>query len=282
MGCTSSGPVEPRAPPEPVPDLASLLKTRIEPIAGEPRLTADSDKFASTDEALQLIFRNIGRSEKGNTFQLETYNDELFHGLQIHPAKPGLGIKKRLEDLVFLHYETVADQALGFAIKNVSKGLNYFLILSPQPIQEGQKAVSFEGPTFCPTMYPYAAVEFNLHSTVASVRIMGQSKDDEPLYTIRQCNSKVWVIKRHKIGVCAAVESVRGVAKLTCYRVLFCAGTDPALLSLLITCIDSFVDTSKSQHWKFHNNHKNPIETIDWPKLDGATEEKLFGRGGLK
>ncbi|KAL7569665.1 hypothetical protein ACA910_008319 [Epithemia clementina (nom. ined.)] len=279
MGCVKSVPAEPRAPPEPVPKLELLLKTKVEPIEGEPQLTKGGDNFTSSDEALQLIFRNIGRSPKGNTFQLETYNDELFHNLQIHPAKPGVGLKKRMEDLVYLHYEKMHSKAVAFAIKNVPKGLNYFLILSPDPVREGQKPVSFEGPTFCPTMYPYATVEFNLETTVAAVRLVGEKAGDEPLYTMRECNAKVWVIKRHDVGVCAAIESGRGVGKLTCYRVVFCAGTDPAFMCLLVSCIDSFLDTAKSQFWKFYDKN-NSSDRIDWPKLDSGLEAKLFGRGG--
>lgn len=277
MGCKASVPVE-KAKPEPVPDYATLLKTKIHPIAGEPQLTSGEDSFVDEDAALSLIFRQIGASNKGNTFQIETYEDSLFNRLQIHPAKPGIGVKKRLEDLIFLHYENI-EKALGFAIKNVPRGLNFFMILSPTPLGKAQKPANFEGPPFCKVMYPYASVEFNLETNVASVKVAGQGKGDPPLYTIRQCNAKVWVIKRRDI-VCAAIESVRGMAKLSCYKVLLCAGTDPALMSLLASCIDSFLETAKTQYWTFYDKSV-PFKSIDWPQLDEELEEKLFGRKGF-
>lgn len=280
MGCTSSAP-EAKADPEPVPTLQSLLKIKVVPLPGEPQLTTGEDNYTSADTGLQLIFRGVNRGAKGNSFQLENYHDELFHRLLISPAKPGLGIRNRMEQLVFAHYEGVENASLGFAIHNVPKGLNYFAILSPKPMHEGAKQVPFQGPEFCPVMYPYATIEFNIKTTVASVSITGHGKDDDPLYTMRQCNPKVWVIKRLNVGPCAAIERVRGIGKLSCYRVLYCAGTDPVFMGLLTSVIDAFLEEAKTQGWKFFPKNA-PTKNINWPQLDKKVEEKLFGRGGLK
>ena len=67
-----------------------------------------------------------------------------------------------------------------------------------------------------------------------------------PLFTMRQCNKRVWVIKRRDTTVYAAVESVRGVdSSLSCYKVLVCTGVDPSFVSLLISCIQSFSEVSE-------------------------------------
>jgi len=120
-------------------------------------------------------------------------HDAIFHELQIHPAKPGIGVKKRLEDLVFLHREK-GQEPIAYAIKNVPAGLNCYMILSPTPLRDGQKPTKFESP-FGPT-YPYANIEFNPKTKVVSVHLTGQGRDQDPVYTMRQCNPKVWVIRK--------------------------------------------------------------------------------------
>eukprot|EP00523_Entomoneis_sp_CCMP467_P004511 CAMPEP_0168757212 /NCGR_PEP_ID=MMETSP0724-20121128/21050_1 /TAXON_ID=265536 /ORGANISM="Amphiprora sp., Strain CCMP467" /LENGTH=281 /DNA_ID=CAMNT_0008806015 /DNA_START=15 /DNA_END=860 /DNA_ORIENTATION=- len=280
MGCAASTPVVEKAPPEPLPTLASLQA--VELLEGEPPLTSGEDNFTSNDQVQQLIFRNIQQSSKGSTFQLETYEDALFHKLQIHPSKPGLGVKKRLEDLVHMHYEGQLEQPLAFCSKNPSKGLNYFLIMSPKPLREGQQPMKkLEGPTFCPNVYPYARVEFDLQEQIGKVHLVGERAGDPPLYTIHQCNPKVWVVKRQKIGPCAAMEQVHGIAKLTCYRVAFGAGTDPVLMSLFNVCIDMFLQAAKTQRWNFcPAAQRRNVQSVDWEPLDAATATKLFGRRG--
>eukprot|EP00522_Entomoneis_paludosa_P016880 CAMPEP_0172464096 /NCGR_PEP_ID=MMETSP1065-20121228/49350_1 /TAXON_ID=265537 /ORGANISM="Amphiprora paludosa, Strain CCMP125" /LENGTH=288 /DNA_ID=CAMNT_0013220237 /DNA_START=62 /DNA_END=929 /DNA_ORIENTATION=+ len=287
MGCKPSAPAIEKVANEPVPDY-HIAQAKISALPGEPTLTSGDDNHTNPDNAESLIFRQIGGSNKGDTFQLETYEDTLFHNLQIHPAKPGIGIQKRLEDLVFLHYENQEEfqnqVALGFAVKSPSKGLNHYLILSPTPMREGQAPVkSIDGPVFCHQMYPFASIEFDLQRNVANVRIAGQGKEDPPLYTLHQCNEKVWVVKKRN-DVCAAIDSARGMGRsFTCYRVLVCAGANPALMSLLTHCIDSFLVTAKKQFWTFYDKKAASVASqkqIDWPPLDTKTKEKLFGRGG--
>jgi hypothetical protein len=276
MGCTSSVPVE-VASPEPVPSYEILLKTKIQTLPKEPQLSHGDDNHTS-EEAVPLIFRKIKQSGKGDTFQVETMEDALFHKLQIRPAKPGIvgsGLKGRFEDLVFLHEEDILNRGIGFAIKNVPKGLNYYQILTPTPLRDTQKPVKFQGPSFCDEMFLFADVKFNIKSNVVSVKLSGQAKDAAPVYSMRQCNEKVWVVKKQNT-VCAAFQQVRGMAQLTCYRALVCAGVDPAFMSLLFATIDSFLAVAKTQRWKLYDNRS--VETIDWPELDQEMEEKLFGK----
>jgi len=75
------------------------------------------------------------------------------------------------------------------------------------------------------------------------------------------------------------VQQVQGVAKFTCFRLVVCRGADPALMSLLVHCIDSFLPVAKTQGWKLYPAAAaNSVEAIDFPPLEPGMEERLFGR----
>ena len=69
--------------------------------------------------------------------------------------------------------------------------------------------------------YTYAAVEFDIEQKIGKVHPIFYTKQEsetrhhpEPLWTMHQCNPKVWVIKRRG-QVCAALDQWKGIAKLT-------------------------------------------------------------------
>jgi hypothetical protein len=254
MGCAASVPKEEAAPPDPVPDLESLKKTVITSLPGEPELNRGAFNFKS-NEPLELLLRKVNASEKGDSFVLE-WDDKVWQNLGIFPAKPGIGMKKRLEDMVMTHADVKTFtgnqyEPVCLICKNVPQGLDHYVLLSPTPIREGQKPTNFVGPPGHEDMYLYASIVFNMDTQVCGIRVTGQGKDDEPLYTLRQCNDNVWVIKKKDI-VAAAIQQEKGINKrFTLYHVLFCAGTDPLMMSLLVAAIDQFKITSRKTGWKF-------------------------------
>ncbi|KAG7349567.1 hypothetical protein IV203_012164 [Nitzschia inconspicua] len=222
----------------------------------------------------------IGSGDKGDVYQLETLDDKLFHELQIHPSKGGLNIRGRMEDLVHVHREQHLDTPLCYASKKVDQGLNHYVLLSTKPLFEGQSKspiISPYGDTFM-----FAALEFDVKQKVGKVFAIFHTKEEkeagngrQPLFTIHQCNRNVWVVKRHG-QICAAFNQWKGMAKLTCWRLIICKGEDPVLMMLLAECIDSFLPVAKSQFWKFTDN--NSETNIDFPPLPDGMETKLFGK----
>ena len=259
-----------------MPTYADLCSTVIDP-GSEPHVYCEeSANFINREEALSLIFRKIGSSNKGDVFQLEGLDDKLFHGIQIGPTKSGPNIHARIEDLVYVHYEEQRDKPLCYASKNPSRGLNYYALLGTAPFFDGQQ----ESPMISPYggTYSFASIEFDYKAKVGRVNTIYKPKEyprDEPTFTLHQCNPKVWVVKRRGT-VCAAFNLWKGLAKLTCWRVVICKGEDPILMSLLLDCIDSFLPVAKSQWWKF--THGEPEQNIDFPPMDPELSRKLFGR----
>lgn len=283
MGCAESAPAVEVSPAEPVPTWKDLSSIRIERSPKEPSLAPDSKcDYSNPKEPYQLIFRQIGAAGKGNSFQVETLEDALFHELQISPAKPGMGVKKRLEDLVYLHQESDPQSVIGYAMKNVPRGLNHFLIMRNTPLYDNQKRITFtENPPFG-DMYPYATLEFDVKAKIGRIKTAFSFPNvtkGEPPFTLHQCNPKVWVLKRNYSDgprVSAVFNQWRGLGtKFTCWRLAVCAGEDPVLVSLLAHCIDSFLLVAKGQRWTLHRGE--PDKNLDWPELPEGMEDRLFG-----
>lgn len=255
MGCAASSAVTDKAaPPEPVPTYEALCQIQVTADPSEPHVWCSSSDKVNTDDlihpeqTLSLIFRKIGTSNKGDVFQLENLHDQLYHGIQIHPAVTGLNVRKRLEGLVYCHYEQdLGRNPLCYAVKNVPKGLNHYVLLRTKPLYEGQAKSLIESPLS--ECYTYAGVEFDYQAKMGKIKTVyhpaSQGKD-VPRYTFYQCNPNVWVIK--KMGtICAAINQWKGMAKLTCYRLIVCKGEDPIFVSLVAHCIDSFMAVAKTQ-----------------------------------
>jgi hypothetical protein len=284
MGCTSSSAVQ-EAPPEPLPTFAKLSEISIVH-RSEPHIYSDASlNYISPNKPLSLILRKIGSGNKGDAFQLETLNDELFHDLQIHPSKSGVAnIRGRIEDLVHLHMEGQPNAPLCYAAKNASKGLNHYALLRTEPLYKGQEPSPIKSPHG--DMYTYAAIEFDIKQKVGKVTTIFRSQEEKdlaaaqkesrmPMFTLHQCNPNVWVVKRLGI-VSAAFNMWKGMAKLSCWRVAVCKGEDPILMMMLVQCIDSFLPVAKSQFWKFTDT--TLAQDIDFPALPEGMDEKLFGK----
>lgn len=277
MGCASSTPVV-VSPPEPLPKYDDLLQKEVE--LDDPPLSKSENKFVIEDEeAKMMIFRQIGKSNKGDSFQLENLDDTRFHDLRIDPAKPGLiGPRNSMEDMVFLHYEG-KDEPLAYAMRDPTRGLDHYLILRPTPLSPTQKPSHFKSPFG--NMYTYANVEFLVKEKFVRVhpifhkKTEGEQTDNEYI-TIHQCNPKVWVVKK-KGNVSAVVQQVQGVGlKFTCWRLLVCKGVDPMLIGLLSHCIASFLKVAKTQGWTMYPKGAFP-QDFDWPEMDQELQRKLFG-----
>jgi hypothetical protein len=255
MGCTTSVPVEVSSP-EALPTWNYVSQVKVIRNPQEPPVASDkSFDFSNSEKCLQLIFRQIQEGSKGNSFQVEGLEDELFHELQIKPAKPGiLGPRKKLEDLVYLHQQSKPQNVIGYAIKNVPKGLNYYFIMRDKPLYDNQSPITFtENPPFG-SMYPFCSVEFDPKAKIGRVRTtftLPRFTKGEPMFTLHQCNPKVWVLKRNYTDgpqVTAVFNQWRGLGtRFTCWRLAVCSGEDPVLVSLLAHCIDSFLLVAKGQ-----------------------------------
>jgi hypothetical protein len=263
MGCISSQPVVVVWPPEPLPQWKDLSDIKVERIPREPfAFTEDQYNCVSEKEPLFLIFRQIAASNKGNSFQVETLEDALFHKLRIDPAKPNMGIQNRLEDLMYIYQEYLPQGVISYSIKDVNKGLNHYLLLKNKSLYDKQKPTKFENPNLPGKMYRYASLEFDPQEKVGKITTVFSPPDikkGEPAMTLHQCNPKVWVLKRRRVNnkdcggsdgaqICAVFNQWRGSGtRFTCWRVMVCAGEDPILASLVAHCIDSFLPVAKQQ-----------------------------------
>lgn len=261
MGCASSTPQVPVGAPEPTPTFDELCKQEVATDPKEPRVWSkkDLDNVKNADgatypdnnnETLSLIYRKIATSNKGDTFQLENLNDQLFYGIQMSPAVRGVNVKKRLENLVYVHHETDTGRPLCYAVKNVSRGLNYYVLLSTRPVFEGQQPSEIQSPFG--DCYTWAGVEFDIKTKIGRIKTVyhpksQQPRPEDPRYTFYQCNPNVWVIKKLDKTICGAINQWKGMAKLTCYRLVVCKGEDPIFVGLVAHCIDSFLEVAKTQ-----------------------------------
>jgi hypothetical protein len=126
----------------------------------------------------------------------------------------------------------------------------YILLLAACSIQTAPSI--FKGPNKL-ELYTFASIEFDYDTHVCSIKIVGQGKDDTPLYSCRQCDKETWVIKKHGQGVIAQVKQVKGLMPMfTSWDVTMSPGVDAAFICCLTNIIDWFVDVLKKQWIKYY------------------------------
>jgi hypothetical protein len=102
-------------------------------------------------------------------------------------------------------------------------------------------------------LYTFASIEFDYDTHVCSIKIVGQGKNDTPLYSCRQCDKETWVIKKHGQGVIAKITQVKGLMpKFTSWDVTMSPGVDAAFICCMANIIDWFVDVLKKQWIKYY------------------------------
>jgi hypothetical protein len=110
----------------------------------------------------------------------------------------------------------------------------------------------FKGPNKL-ELYTFASIEFDYDTHVCSIKIVGQGKNDTPLYSCRQCDKETWVIKKHGQGVIAKITQVKGLMpKFTSWDVTMSPGVDAAFICCMANIIDWFVDVLKKQWIKYY------------------------------
>jgi hypothetical protein len=311
MGCASSSTAGQVVDGPKTPSYDELCQQAVVTDEKEPRLWSLSDvvvdvesdgigttDFINYDQAMSLIYRKVGLSNKGDAFQLEGLDDKLWNNIVVSPAtKDVVNVKKRLEKMVYVHFDDRKDAKtkrtdnslnlpLCYAVKNVPCGLNHYLLLSTKPIFDGQQPSHFV-PSLSAfsnqNTYTWASVEFDVKKKVGHIKTVYHPKSQQPLpsdprYTFYQTNPNVWIIKKLDETICGAINQWKGITKTsTCYRLVVCKGEDPIFVALMAGIIDDFVlNVAPTQGWKMYPNGATK-HNIDFPPLPEGMDDKLFG-----
>ena len=56
--------------------------------------------------------------------------------------------------------------------------------------------VTFQGPSFCDNIFMFANIKFDIKSYIVSIKLSGQAKDAETVYSMCECNENELVVKK--------------------------------------------------------------------------------------
>jgi hypothetical protein len=259
MGCVPSSQVPKKAPSEPIPDYKTLLSTPAKTFPKEPFLSPD----LVTTEGVTFRMNQVATHANGDTYEIGTvdlHNDTKEDTQQcncdyvIGPTKDwgGHEIHRSMDDLVAI--QRVSDNTVfGYCLRDAEAGVNCFRIVTLVKYSEKQQPFkNVTAPGKLP-LYTFAYLEFDYHSTVGSIFLLGQSRASEPIYTVRRCSEFVWTVKKLGVPVIQLVQCPRGLMpKFTSWKVYVSPQMDLAFAMALANICAYFRITLKKQMIQYY------------------------------